>query len=142
MRALVLALVFAGAPVQAQDPAPERAPALSDEELERRTREVASQIRCVVCQGVSLEDSPSTLAQEMRAVVREQLAAGRTPEEVKRYFVDRYGEWALLEPEPSGFNLLVYLLPLAMLLAGVVFVFLTMRRWTRARPAGAVAPEP
>ncbi|MEX0907653.1 MAG: cytochrome c-type biogenesis protein CcmH, partial [Gemmatimonadota bacterium] len=57
-------------------------------ELDRQTRDVAAQLRCVVCQGLSIQDSPSSLAQEMRAVVREQLAAGKSPDEVKQFFVD------------------------------------------------------
>ena len=84
---------------------------MDSSELERQTSQVASGLRCPVCQGVSVEDSPTELARQMRAVVREQLAAGRTPDEVRAYFVDKYGEWILLEPKASGFNLVVYVLP-------------------------------
>ncbi|MEX1183585.1 MAG: cytochrome c-type biogenesis protein [Gemmatimonadota bacterium] len=97
-------------------------------ELDRQTRDVAAQLRCVVCQGLSIQDSPSSLAQEMRAVVREQLAAGKSPDEVKQFFVDKYGEWVLLQPRASGFNLLVYALPVLMLIGGAVFVGVTARR--------------
>ncbi|MGK2934407.1 MAG: cytochrome c-type biogenesis protein, partial [Gemmatimonadaceae bacterium] len=65
-------------------------------------------------------------------VVRAQLAAGKSPEEVKAYFVGRYGEWILLEPKPHGWNLLVYALPLLVVLAGLVGVFFVARRWTLA----------
>lgn len=106
---------------------------VAETELERQTRAVSAQLRCVVCQGLSIQDSPSTLAQEMRAVVREQLAAGSTPDEVKQYFVANYGEWVLLEPEPSGFNLLVYVLPFVMLLGGAAFVYVTARGMTRRK---------
>lgn len=102
-----------------------------DAELERQVREVSSQLRCVVCQGLSIQDSPSTLAQEMRGVVREQLAAGRSPDEVKEYFVDRYGEWVLLRPAPHGLNLLVYILPVAVILGGGAYVYFKARSWTR-----------
>ncbi len=84
-----------------------------------------------MCQGESIEDSPAALAQEMRAIVREQLAAGRTPDEVKAYFVDKYGEWILLRPRASGWNLLVYVLPLVVLLIGVAVIARATRRWTR-----------
>ena len=104
--------------------------------LDAQTRELSSQLRCVVCQGLSIQDSPASLAQEMRAIVREQLAAGRTPEQVKEYFVQKYGEFVLLEPEPTGFNLLVYVLPVIMLLGGAAFVYFKAREWTR-RPASA-----
>jgi cytochrome c-type biogenesis protein CcmH len=98
-------------------------------DLDRRVKAIASQLRCVVCQGVSIEDSPSTLAQEMRDVVRERLIAGDSPEQVKAYFVDRYGEWVLLKPKASGFNLLIYLLPIAVVMAGAAFIFLKARSW-------------
>ena len=126
----------------AQDTADARA-ALSGAELEALTREVASQLRCPVCQGESIQDSPSGLAQDMRSVVRDQLAAGRTPDEVKAYFVGRYGEWILLQPTARGFNVVVYALPFLALLAGAAAIVLAVRRWTRDAgeiPSGADAP--
>lgn len=122
----ILLLVQLGTPAVAQTVAAPR-----DSALEAQTRAVAAQLRCVVCQGLSIQDSPSSLAQEMRALVRDQLAAGKTPEEVKAYFVEKYGEFVLLEPEPTGFNLLVYILPLAVLFGGAVFVFLKAKQWTQ-----------
>jgi len=101
----------------------------ADPELEALTREVAGALRCPVCQGLSINDSPAELAVQMKDVIRDQLAAGRTPEEVKAYFIARYGEWVLLEPEPSGINLLVYVLPLAALLGGAALIALAVRRW-------------
>lgn len=103
--------------------------------LDRQVQEVASQLRCVVCQGLSIQDSPSTLAQEMRAIVREHLEAGRSPDEVKAYFADRYGEWVLLRPKPAGLNLLVYLLPIVVLVAGAAFVYFKARTWVDRTPA-------
>lgn len=103
-----------------------------NDSLETRTREVASQLRCPVCQGNSIQDSPSELAQEMKGVVRDQLAAGKSPDEVRQYFVDKYGEWILLEPKASGFNLVVYLLPLVGVLVGGVIIWRAVRKWTTA----------
>lgn len=100
--------------------------------LENRTREVASQLRCPVCQGLSINDSPSELALEMKALVRDQLAAGRSPDEVRGYFIEKYGEWVLLEPDPRGVNLLVYLLPVLAVAAGGLIVWRAVRRWTAA----------
>ena len=102
----------------------------ADSALEERTSAVASQLRCPVCQGLSIQDSPSELAQSMRAVVRDQLAAGRTPDEVKAYYVSKYGEWILLSPRPSGFNLVAYLLPVVIVLGGGLIIALAVRRWT------------
>ncbi len=108
------------------------APVSNDPVLEEKTRQVASELRCPVCQGNSLQDSPSELAQEMKGVVRDQLASGKTPEQVKQYFIDKYGEWILLEPKATGFNLVVYLLPLAMVGVGGVVIWRAVKKWTAA----------
>ena len=114
-----------------------------DTALEELTRSVAAQLRCPVCQGLSLADSPSELALEMKDVVRQQLRAGRTPDEVKGYFVAKYGEWILLEPPRRGVNLLAYLLPAAAIVAGLGVIWLMIGRWTRGAPApGEELSEP
>jgi cytochrome c-type biogenesis protein CcmH len=122
----------------------------ADSLVETRTRSLSAQLRCPVCQGLSLQDSPSELSQQMRDVVRSQLAMGKSDDEVKAYFVARYGEWILMEPEARGFNLLVYVLPFVGLLAGAGVLVLAVRRWTRTSPgvpstaadaSGAVASE-
>lgn len=113
----------------------------TDSALEARTSAVASQLRCPVCQGLSIQDSPSELAQSMRAVVRDQLAAGKTPDEVKAYYVSKYGEWILLAPKPSGFNLLAYLLPVLVVLGGGLAIALAVRRWTGGSRAAPPIPD-
>ncbi len=107
----------------------------ADSALERSVQQVAAQLRCPVCQGLSILDSPSELAQDMKRLVRDKLAAGSSPEEVRRYFVDRYGEWILLKPPAHGANLTVWLLPVAVLLGGALVLWVTVRRWTREMPA-------
>jgi cytochrome c-type biogenesis protein CcmH len=102
--------------------------------------EIGSQLRCVVCQNLSVADSPSEMAGQMRALIRERLAAGDTREQVMRYFEDRYGQWVLLAPKPEGFNLLVWVAPIVAVIAGVVILAVLMRRWTRHAAAGGV-PE-
>ena len=114
------------------------AQAAPDSVLDARAREVASQLRCPVCQGESIQESPSSLAQEMRSIVRQQLAAGRSPSEVKAYFVSNYGDWILLKPRATGVNAAVYVLPLVMLLAGAAVIVVSVRRWT----AGGAGPTP
>lgn len=129
VRALLVLAALMGSSVAVR--AQQTQPPVQETWLDVQTREVASQLRCVVCQGLSIQDSPAGLAKEMRAVVREQLAAGRTPEQVREYFVQKYGEMVLLRPDPAGFNLLVYVLPVAVLLFGGIFVFMKARQWTR-----------
>jgi cytochrome c-type biogenesis protein CcmH len=68
----------------------------------------------------------------MRAIVREQLQAGRTPEEIKAYFVSKYGEWILLEPQMKGLNIALYVLPVVLVLGGLALVTILVRRWTTA----------
>ena len=103
----------------------------ADSVLEARTAEVAAQLRCPVCQGLSIQDSPSELSQQMRSVVKDQLRAGKSPDEVKAYFISKYGEWILLEPKPKGFNVLVYAMPILLVAAGLGWIVLAVRKWTR-----------
>ena len=107
---------------------------------EETVRDVAAQLRCVVCQNLSVADSPSEMAAQMRAIVRERLEAGETPEQVREYFVARYGEWILLAPRRSGFNLLVWGFPLAAVAVGFTVVALLLRRWTRRRRVAEAPP--
>jgi len=139
--AVAAAVALAGAPLGAQE-SPVHAEGNviqvpEETQLERDVRSLSSQLRCVVCQGLSLQDSPSELAQEMRGIVREQLAAGRSQEEVKDYFVSKYGEWVLMEPKREGFNLAVYILPMVMLFGGAGFVLFKARQWSTPAPAPA-----
>lgn len=103
-------------------------------DLEDRTRELAAELRCVVCQNLSVADSPSEMAQQMRAVVREQLQAGKSPQEVRDFFVSKYGEWVLLKPKTSGVSALLWWLPYIALILGVIAALLILRKWARQRP--------
>lgn len=104
----------------------------ADSALEARTSAVAATLRCPVCQGESIQDSPSQLAQQMRAVVRDRLRDGESPAQVKAYFVSRYGEWILLEPKTTGLNVVLYVLPVLLVIGGLLLVVFLVRRWTRA----------
>lgn len=102
----------------------------ADSVLDARTAAVSATLRCPVCQGESIQDSPAELAQEMRAVVRDQLRAGKTPDEIKAYFVSRYGEWILLEPAMTGLNVLLYVFPVLLVVGGLALVAVLVRRWS------------
>ena len=109
---------------------------------EHTVTEVAAQLRCVVCQSLSVADSPSETAHQMRGVIRERLAAGETPDQIKAYFVEKYGDWILLAPPRRGFTLLVWIVPYAALLAGVLLVIVVVRRWSRRSAAAPVEVRP
>src|SRR5512138_3548435 len=137
MRRLLIALLCALAPAaayaQAASPPAGNVP---ETQIERDVRALAAELRCPVCQGLSLQDSPSELSQEMKNLVREQLRAGKTPDEVRRYFIGRYGEWILLEPQAHGFNWLVYTLPVLLLVGGGGALYFALRRWTSGTDVG------
>jgi cytochrome c-type biogenesis protein CcmH len=112
-------------------------------DLEDRTREIAAELRCVVCQNLSVADSPSEMAQQMRAIVREQLEAGKSPEEIKEFFVSKYGEWVLLKPKTTGFSALLWILPYVVLVLGVIAGLWFIRHWVaKTKSSSAKPPEP
>lgn len=131
--ALLLSNALASGGLLAQEGAGERSAA----EIDNVTAQVAAQLRCLVCRGQSVQESQAPLALEMKSVIRERLEAGDTPDEVVDYFLSRYGEYVLLQPRARGFNLLVYLLPVALLLIGGALVVRRIGLWSR--PAEATA---
>jgi cytochrome c-type biogenesis protein CcmH len=135
--AVALALALAAAP-RAQTPA--QPATAADSAIEARVSRLATVLRCPVCQGVSIQNSPAELSQQMRALVREQVVSGKSDDEVKAWFVARYGEWILLEPKPTGFNLLVYLLPALALIGGGLLVMRVVKRWTSPSPETSHLP--
>ena len=97
--------------------------------LDKQMQDVASQLKCPVCQGESVANSPALIAQQMRGVIRQQLQSGRSEQEVIAYFVDRYGEQIVWSPPWQGFTLLAWLVPIALLLIGSFLLFFTLRDW-------------
>lgn len=95
---------------------------------ENRVYELEQRLRCPVCQSVSIADSPSDTAKAMRTVVAEQVAAGRTDQQIINYFRARYGEWVLLDPPVAGTTVLLWVLPLAGLAIGGAVLLVIMRR--------------
>jgi cytochrome c-type biogenesis protein CcmH len=135
MTAWVLGLVLASyAPQQAGS-------ALLDPAREARVQALGKQLRCPMCQGLSIADSSSSAARAQMDKVRELVADGKTDPEIRDYFTSRYGEWALLDPPASGMNLLVWLLPLALLVGGGFAIARTMRRPVPAAEAPAPPTE-
>jgi cytochrome c-type biogenesis protein CcmH len=108
---------------------------------QREVVEIARTLKCPVCESQSVADSPSQLAQEMRAYIQRRLDAGDSRQAIVQALVDRYGEGILLEPPRTGFTLLVWWLPVLSLALGAVVVALALRRWTRPA-AAALGAEP
>ncbi len=139
-------------PVSAQDavPAQPDAPAAADpdlmdreaEELDARAAEIAAELRCPVCRNQSVVESNAELSREMQALVRERLVAGDSEEEVKEYFVSRYGEWILLEPQRRGINWVVWGLPFVALALGAVLAVILVRKWASSASGEEVSDEP
>lgn len=112
------------------------------ESLADRAHEIAAGLRCPVCLNLSVADSPSGLAGEMRTEIATRLRAGRSPEQIRSFFVDRYGEWILLEPPRRGLNWVPWAVPVVALVAGVAIWMTAIRR---RRPSGEhhhVDPDP
>ena len=127
----------AAAPLAAQA-RPDSVVIPKDAAFEAKVRDVALSLRCPVCQNNSIEESPAVLAQDMKREVRQRLAAGESPDEIRRYFVSRYGEWVLTKPRAAGVNLSVWLLPVVALFAGALVVWSAVRRWVRQGDAARV----
>ena len=96
---------------------------LSDPVLEERARIISKDLRCLVCQNESIDDSNANLAKDLRILVRERLVAGDSDDEVLNFIVDRYGEFALLKPRSDGFNLILWLSGPLMLLIALIISF-------------------
>lgn len=99
--------------------------------LEEQTLRVAAELRCPVCQNLSVADSPSEMATQMREVIHDKLKNGESPDQIRSYFVSRYGEWILLSPARHGFNWVAWLLPFVAILGGGGIIVLTIRRSIR-----------
>ncbi len=111
---------------------------LADPALEARARAVSAELRCLVCQNQSIDDSDAPLAKDLRILVRERIMAGDDDRAVKNWLVARYGEFVLLKPSFSAHNLILWLSPFAILVIGGVVAMRTIRRrGTRATAAEA-----
>jgi cytochrome c-type biogenesis protein CcmH len=109
--------------------------------LDKRAHDVASQLKCPICQGESVADSPSALAQQMRGVIRQQLQAGKSEQEVIQYFQNSYGNSIVWSPPWQGFTLLAWLAPIGLSLAGLVVLFFILRDWQMSSALNSTAHE-
>lgn len=103
------------------------------ENLDSRARHIADQLRCPVCRGVPISESPSTLAIDMMSVIRQKLETGQTEKEILGFFENRYGEWILLKPKPEGLNLMIWILPLIALIGGGTVLLFAVKKWSASK---------
>ena len=126
----ILALLLAVSPAFALTPDEQ----LKDPALEARARVISAQLRCLVCQNQSIDDSEAPLAKDLRTLVREQLTAGKSDSQVLDYIVERYGQFVLLKPRFEPETLILWGTPFAVLLIAGAAMLLRRKR-------GQVAPE-
>jgi cytochrome c-type biogenesis protein CcmH len=123
-------LIAAAAAVLCLAAASDPAERLADPAQEARARAIFQGVRCLVCQNESIDDSEAELARDLRQAVRGQVRAGRSDAEIKRFLTDRYGEFVLLRPAVSATNIVLWLGPFAVLIAGAVLLAAQLRNRT------------
>ena len=125
MRLRALAAMFAG--VLCLAAAADPADRLADPAQEARARAIFADVRCLVCQNESIDDSEAELAGELRKIVREQVKAGRSDAEIKRFLTDRYGEFVLMTPRFSWMNLALWSGPFLVVVLGAGLLVARLR---------------
>ncbi len=139
LRLLVVAATFAAAtPSLAVRPDE----ILPDPKLEARARALSHELRCMVCQNQSIDDSDAPLAHDLRVLVRERLKAGDTDQQVLDFLVARYGEFVLLDPRFEWQTAPLWLAPIAILFVGGIVLFVALRRRRQARGTWPEQPAP
>lgn len=133
---LLLSAIGAGSAAHAVQPDE----IMSDPVLEERARGLSAELRCLVCQNQSIDDSDAPLARDLRLLVRERLKAGDTDAEVREFVVDRYGEFVLLRPPFSFETLLLWFMPLLTLVAAFFILRSSFRSVAEEGVASSGAP--
>lgn len=126
MRMLFIVWMLLAMPAAAQETTADTP--LMNAAQETQARELFRELRCEVCEGQTIADSNAALASDMRALVRHRIAAGDTPDDIKHWLAERYGESILMRPPLAAHTLPLWLAPAAMLLLGGVFFVRYFRR--------------
>ena len=114
---------------------------LPEPALEQRARTLSRELRCMVCQNQSIDDSDAPLARDLRLLVRERLKAGDSDRQVIDFLVTRYGEFVLLKPRLAWHNAVLWAAPFGALVLGAVVVIVTLRRRPAAQPTAPLASD-
>jgi cytochrome c-type biogenesis protein CcmH len=132
LRTLLAALLIAAggmATARAQGAQPPEAPTVAeDPALEKRVNEIGQELRCLVCQNQTIADSQAGLATDLKDQIREQLKAGRTPQQIVDFMVERYGDFVLYRPPLKATTVLLWVGPFLLLAAGIAGGVLVVRR--------------
>ncbi len=115
---------------------------LDESALDIQVREIAKTLRCTVCQTENIWESGAPLAQQMRGVVRDRLKLGHSPEDIKEYFLSRYGDYIMMQPPAHGVNWVLWAGPFILLLGGGLFLYKEVIGWVRRTPANPTPPPP
>lgn len=133
MKITVLSLILFVTPALAIQPDE----ILKDTVLEERARVISKELRCLVCQNQSIDDSDAPLARDLRVLVRERLQAGESNEKVINFVVDRYGDFVLLRPPVKASTLVLWLSPVAALIVGIFLLLTWFRKQKQLVPVQA-----
>jgi cytochrome c-type biogenesis protein CcmH len=125
---------------QADPQDPTRDKPLPDPAMEAQARVFMRDIRCVVCQSQSIDESDAEIAAQLRNAIREQMAAGKTPDEIRAFLVARYGDFVLLKPPFKASTLLLWAGPFVLVAIGLGVILLQRRQKTSAAPGAGLAP--
>ena len=135
-------LLLASPPLYALMADTSQAASVTEDPLERQMLEIAKELRCAVCQNQAVAESNSDLAKDMRALIREQLVAGKSHAEIMDYFVQRYGDYVLLKPPYARTGTVLWILPPALLMLLAVLAWFFIRRHAQHPPAPAAPLSP
>ena len=101
---------------------------LQDKKQEERAREISNNVRCLVCQNQTIDDSDSELAKDLRSIIRTKIVQGETDDEINKFLVDRYGNFILMNPPMNKQTIMLWLSPLALALLGIVIIYFSFRK--------------
>ena len=108
--------------------------ASESEQFQKRFKKLSNELRCPTCQGLSVKDSEAGFSTSIKDKIRELMRQRKSDKEIMAYFVERYGEWILRAPPVSGFNMVLWVLPVATIVAGFLWVLFRSKNWVEKPP--------
>ena len=115
---------------------------LEKDQLGKRFKKLSNELRCPTCQGLAVKDSEAGFSTSIKGKIRELMEKGNSDEEIKAYFTERYGEWILRAPPVSGFNLVLWILPGAAIITGLLWVLYRSKKWVEKPKEGLTELSP